>query len=386
MILNGFGTIVNSLGKRVKQYLPQIAGTIKWRLNNKNARVRMQAADLITKIAVVMRQCGEEVMLGHLGLVLYESLGEEYPEVLGSLLAGLKAIVNVVGMTNMQPPIKDLLPRLTPILRNRQEKVQENCIDLVGRIADRGPEFVSAREWMRICFELLEMLKAHKKCIRRAAVNTFGYIAKAIGPQDVLHTLLNNLKVQERTSRVCTTVAIGIVAETCQPFTVLPALMNEYRVPEMNVQNGVLKSMSFMFEYIAEMGRDYIYAVAPMLEDALMDRDMVHRQTACAAVKHLTLGVAGLGCEDALQHLLNFVWPNIFETSPHVMNAVYEAIEAMRVGVGAGRMLSYVLQGLFHPARRVREVFWKLCVHARVSTRCCCCGGGGHSCCCWWWW
>ena len=64
---------------------------------------------------------------------------------------------------------------------HRHEKVQENCIDLVGRIADRGAEFVSAREWMRICFELLELLKAHKKAIRRATVNTFGYIAKAIG-------------------------------------------------------------------------------------------------------------------------------------------------------------------------------------------------------------
>ena len=63
----------------------------------------------------------------------------------------------------------------------RHEKVQENCIDLVGRIADRGAEHVSAREWMRICFELLELLKAHKKAIRRATVNTFGYIAKAIG-------------------------------------------------------------------------------------------------------------------------------------------------------------------------------------------------------------
>ena len=60
-------------------------------------------------------------------------------------------------------------------------QVQENCIDLVGRIADRGPEYVSAREWMRICFELLELLKAHKKSIRRATVNTFGSIAKAIG-------------------------------------------------------------------------------------------------------------------------------------------------------------------------------------------------------------
>jgi splicing factor 3B subunit 1 len=48
---------------------------------------------------------------------------------------------------------------------------------------------------MRICFDLLDLLKAHKKGIRRATVNTFGYIAKAIGPQDVLATLLNNLRV-----------------------------------------------------------------------------------------------------------------------------------------------------------------------------------------------
>jgi len=309
---------------------------------------------------LVMKNCGEETRMGKLGVMLYEFLGEEYPEVLGSILGALKAIVNVIGMTKMTPPIKDLLPRLTPILKNRHEKVQENCIDLVGRIADRGAEFVSAKEWMRICFDLLDLLKAHKKGIRRATVNTFGYIAKAIGPQDVLVTLLNNLKVQERQMRVCTTVAIAIVAETCGPFTVLPALMNEYRVPELNVQNGVLKSLSFMFEYIGEMGKDYIFSVSPLLEDALTDRDLVHRQTAASAVKHLALGVAGLNCEDALVHLLNFVWPNIFETSPHVINAVMEAIEGMRVALGPGLILLYVLQGLYHPARRVREVYWKI--------------------------
>ncbi|XP_048578646.1 splicing factor 3B subunit 1 isoform X1 [Nematostella vectensis] len=360
VMLNGFGTVVNALSKRVKPYLPQICGTILWRLNNKSAKVRQQAADLISRIAQVMMTCGEEKLLGHLGVVLYEYLGEEYPEVLGSILGALKAVVNVIGMNKMTPPIKDLLPRLTPILKNRHEKVQENCIDLVGRIADRGAEHVGAREWMRICFELLELLKAHKKAIRRATVNTFGYIAKAIGPQDVLATLLNNLKVQERQNRVCTTVAIAIVAETCSPFTVLPALMNEYRVPELNVQNGVLKSLSFLFEYIGEMGKDYIYAVTPLLEDALMDRDLVHRQTACSAIKHMSLGVFGLGCEDALCHLLNYVWPNIFETSPHVINAVLEAVDGMRVALGPARVLQYCLQGIFHPARKVRDVYWKI--------------------------
>ena len=34
-------------------------------------------------------------------------------------------------------------------------------------------------------------------------------------------------------------------------------------------------------------------AVAPLLEDALMDRDLVHRQTAAFVVQHMSLGVAG---------------------------------------------------------------------------------------------
>merc|ERR1712226_797293 len=332
VMLNGFGTVVNSLGARVKPYLPQIAGIIRWRLNTPSARVRQQAADLIARIAVVMKQCGEEQMMGHLGLFLYEYLGEEYPEVLGSILGAMKAIVNVIGMTKMTPPIKDLLPRLTPILRNRHEKVQENCIDLVGRIADRGAELAPPREWMRICFELLDLLKAQKKSIRRACVNTFGYIAKAIAPHDVMATLLNNLKVQERQLRVCTTVAIAIVAETCAPFTVLPGLMNEYRVPELNVQHGILKSLSFMFEYIGEMSKDYIYAILPLFEDALMERDAVHRQITSQAVSHMALGVYGFGCEDALVHLLNHIWPNIFEVAPHVIQMVLYAIDSIRCG------------------------------------------------------
>ncbi len=54
---------------------------------------------------------------------------------------------------------------------------------------------------MRISYELLDILKAHKKCIRRCAVNTFGYISKAIGPQGIIEILLNNLRVQERQNR-----------------------------------------------------------------------------------------------------------------------------------------------------------------------------------------
>jgi splicing factor 3B subunit 1 len=67
-----------------------------------------------------------------------------------------------------------------------------------------------------------------------------------------------------------------------------------------------------------------------------------------------------MGCEDAMLHLMNLVWPNCFETSPHVSSAVTSALEAMQVALGPGILLSYLLQGLFHPARKVREQYWRL--------------------------
>ena len=101
VMLDGFGAVVNALGKpqgfltiltrltliypgiRVKPYLTQIVSTVLWRLNNKSAKVRQQAADLTTRLAVVIKQCGEDQLLSKLGVVLFEQLGEEYPDTLG---------------------------------------------------------------------------------------------------------------------------------------------------------------------------------------------------------------------------------------------------------------------------------------------------------------
>ena len=174
VMLDGFGTVVDALGIRVKLYLTQVVSTILWRLNNKSAKVRQQAADLTTCLAVVIKQCGEDQLLSKLGLVLFEQLGEEYPDTLGSIIAAEGAIANMVGMMQMNPPAKGLheccfiidfsaidyfvAPRMTPILCNQHEKVQEASINLIGRIADCGAEFVPAQEWVRICFELLDLL------------------------------------------------------------------------------------------------------------------------------------------------------------------------------------------------------------------------------------
>ncbi|CAI4687743.1 CCQ_1a_G0042810.mRNA.1.CDS.1 [Saccharomyces cerevisiae] len=360
IIFKGFGAVTVSLDIRMKPFLAPIVSTILNHLKHKTPLVRQHAADLCAILIPVIKNCHEFEMLNKLNIILYESLGEVYPEVLGSIINAMYCITSVMDLDKLQPPINQILPTLTPILRNKHRKVEVNTIKFVGLIGKLAPTYAPPKEWMRICFELLELLKSTNKEIRRSANATFGFIAEAIGPHDVLVALLNNLKVQERQLRVCTAVAIGIVAKVCGPYNVLPVIMNEYTTPETNVQNGVLKAMSFMFEYIGNMSKDYIYFITPLLEDALTDRDLVHRQTASNVITHLALNCSGTGHEDAFIHLMNLLIPNIFETSPHAIMRILEGLEALSQALGPGLFMNYIWAGLFHPAKNVRKAFWRV--------------------------
>ncbi|KAL6946814.1 hypothetical protein ACO0QE_001663 [Hanseniaspora vineae] len=354
-----FGTVASRLGARMAKYLPPIISTILNRLKNKTPLLRQLASDLCQKMVPECRKCGETEMLKKLNVVFYESLGEPYPEVLGSVLGCLDAIIfNTENLEDLQPPITQILPTLTPILRNVNPQVNQNILKLVDQIARRSADLIPPKEWMRVCNELLDMLKSPIKQVRIQANETFGNIAKSIGPQEILLSLLNNLKVQERQLRLCSSVAMAIVARNCGTYTVLPALMNEYKTPDIHVQNGVLKALAFLFEYIGPLSSDYVYLLAPLLQDALTDRDLVHRQTAATILKNIALSCKGAGNEDFFIHLLNLVIPNIFETSPHAVSRITNALDALRVALGPGIFMQYIWAGLFHPSRKVRKAYW----------------------------
>jgi splicing factor 3B subunit 1 len=272
------------------------------------------------------------------------------------------------------------------VLRNPDEAVQGAAVALIGQLASAAPDAIPIKEWIRVCFELLDLLSAKRLSIRRAAVATFGSIARAVGPHDVLETLLPNLRTPDRQIRVCTTVAIATVANACGAFSVLPFLLNEYRTPDLNVQNGVLKAVSFLFEHTAtqrdaigdpldaaaaaaeyDTTPEYAAATVTLVQDALSDRDPVHRQTAAALVAHMAPGLrsagelsAGVAYHGSMRLLLNHLWPNVLETSPHVIQAVLDGIEGCKLVLGPGELLQYVLPGLFHPAARVRDAYWRI--------------------------
>ncbi|KAE8213510.1 hypothetical protein CF327_g2979 [Tilletia walkeri] len=72
------------------------------RLGNKNAKTRQQAVDLVTKLAVVIRHCGEDALLSKLGVRLFEQLGEEFPEALACKISAVSGcIAKAIGPQNV---------------------------------------------------------------------------------------------------------------------------------------------------------------------------------------------------------------------------------------------------------------------------------------------
>ena len=292
-------------------------------------------------------------------ILAFENLDDSDPLVVSHNIFSIDSLLLDLNYSIQVPPTKDIILKVASTLRTKNEKIQEASSRFVSSIAKKLPEIISIREWMRICFELIDLLGTSHKSTRKEAFKAFSHISKAIGPSDLIIALLNNLKVQERQNRLCTTIAIAIVAESCGPFSVLPSIMNEYRIPELNVQNGVLKSLSFLFEYNSFGGRVYSHSIMSLLEDAICEREIVHRQLACNICKHLSLCNFGRPLQEEFIHLMNMIWPNIMETSPHVILNTLETVESLRLNIGSGTIFNFLVQGLFHPARKVREIFWR---------------------------
>jgi splicing factor 3B subunit 1 len=50
----------------------------------------------------------------------------------------------------------------------------------------------------------------------------------------------------------------------------------------------------------------------------------------------------------------------VFESTLRFIDAVMDALDALRVSLGSGICLQYTLGGLFHPARKVRSQYWRI--------------------------
>lgn len=369
-------TVCNSLGARLKPYLKQIFDLVNRRRESREAPMRAHAAELVTHIAHTVVVADGTFFLQDLGRSLYERLEDDDAYALAANLRATRAILSELGAQKYKPSVRELLKKLTFAIKNRQSVVQANAIALVEDIAASHDEEVDAIHLYELATKgLFELLDSERRETRRACARTFGIIARAIRPFAIILELVNNFSQDKRKIRICTAVALGAIAKECGPFTVLPYLLNEYKLSEgkqvaVIVQHSVLKAIRYVFEYIGgAAGREFVLPVVPLLERALTETGLQMRRMAVEACTAIVQAIAGEdGFEGVVTHLLNFVHPNIVELLSKnevkvaeerlkMVTAVVSYYEAARLVLGSGKLLQYLAQGLFHPSRKVRDIY-----------------------------
>jgi splicing factor 3B subunit 1 len=383
VVLEGLTAVCKSLGKRLKPYLTATVNAIQQNLSSSNSAKRQQAGYLAASIAPYIKEADGDLYLTHLGQTVYNLLSDDQVACVG---AGLKAVLGImkeITLSKFQPTVEKVLKKLSPCFQRRDATLQLNAAQLLHYIASnvsvsdpRNSAGVTV-ELQKIALEgLFFLLGGEKRETRRLCAETFGIIAEKVRPFEIILRLVNNFNQEDIKHRICTAVALGAVAQRCGAMFVIPFIINEYRESAGQavatiVQNTVLKVIRFTFELVGSVGKEYVYALLPLLQWALTATAMQHRRIAVEAVRALILSVVGHeGFEDIVIDLLNYVHPNILslvggnkvvrdytEEQFNMVSAVVEVYEAARLVVGTPTIYQYIVQGLFHPATIVRDLF-----------------------------
>lgn len=269
----------------------------------------------------------------------------------------------------------------SPAIRN-DDMVQERCVRAVlGVVALCEREIAVARpeDLFTVAVDsLLMLLHAKRRSNRSLTAQAFGRVANLIGPLHIIKQLIDKgIRKEDQRLRLCASVALAVVAKSCRPFVVIPFLVYEYEQCKgtdsaLTVQHAVLKCLRFLFEHIAgdDDAVQCVYAVLPLLERALTERFLQHRRMACEAVREMMLACAGgVDAEGTLRpvwvHLMNFVMPTLLEPigaagkeNKKAVSVVVECVEAAQLVLPPGQVLQLLVQGMFHPKRAVRDIYW----------------------------
>jgi splicing factor 3B subunit 1 len=323
---------------------------MKW-FRNPDPTVRTRGLAVVKELSMFMDR--KDVV--YCGCILFENLSEPDKHVLSFVLRALCSLYN----SHRFKGAGEIVPGILPVLKAGDARTSEAAVALLRSVcANASGEChgISSREWLRIAYELVDVLASWSESTRAGTVETLGLISRFVGPQEILNILMDNLQSGDRHQRTGSALGVSIVAEYNGIFSVLPTLLTDYAIPDTNMKYGILKSVLCIYQRVGDKGRDYVHAIIPLIEDALTDDDPMYRNIGLNVVRSVVSSYrAPVIDTEIIVHLLNLMWINVLDYTPQIRLSFDECIEAMSSVLGSDYLHKYVVQGLFHPARRVRE-------------------------------
>ncbi|KAH9410615.1 hypothetical protein HK407_12g17460 [Ordospora pajunii] len=341
------------VGKRFlqKRHTGMLVSEFIGMLKDPVADTRTRGLCMLKSIASMLSK--DELVL--CGNFLMENMMEENQDVLSNVLRATCAVYSCHRFRHAS----DLILGILPVIRTKEHGVTESAVELLHAICVNAPDecaTVSSKEWLRISYELTDVLSSWSRRTRRGVIGCLGCISRIVGPQEILNILMDGLESENRFQRTGASIAIGIVGEHNGLCSVLPTLLADYRIPSVSVQQGIMKAIQCFLQRVPDVPWEYMFSAIAVIEDALMDRDPVYRSAGITLVKHVVLNHTKSSTDVVfVTHLLNMVWINILDSTPIVKSSFDECIEAFSTVLSSRLLYKYVMGGLLHPSGIVRQ-------------------------------
>ena len=155
--------LVLKLNHKLKPFLSQLSGLLKWSLNNIYSVNRKYGSRILTKIAPIFYHFGEKILLGHLGTILINNLNEKNPNVLRYFLQSLDQIVCIFPRNYCIPPIQTIFSSVISLIKNRNINVEEDLIKLLYSLISKKIEYIPRKDLILLCQCFTSLLKEPSK-------------------------------------------------------------------------------------------------------------------------------------------------------------------------------------------------------------------------------
>lgn len=313
------------------------------------------AAKLICKMSLFVE---DRKILRTVGNAVCEEL-RSCAEVSPCMADALHAVYRKGAGAAMRPSHAELAYELVPWTRKAGPGGLASLFSLAAFLCEEFAGDVHASEWLLLAKEAVDCMEKYNAPLREAACALVAAVSRNACGVEVADMLASSFAGGGGTGRDSASRALAILAENCGLPLVLPFLLREYAQHSLAQKMAALKALGRSIERCAASGescRACISLILPMAEHALGNKDPSLRRAGCLVARSVLRSLGGVR-EDVpvLVHLLNLVFPNIVD--PSFEQTLLDLVAEFTPKLGAPTLAKYLVQGMYHPAQRVRDVY-----------------------------
>ncbi|EPR80091.1 HSH155 U2 snRNP spliceosome subunit, partial [Spraguea lophii 42_110] len=183
--------------------------------------------------------------------------------------------------------MEEFIYTLNPLLKNQDERLTIIVLQILDILLNLKIN-IKNREFIRIAYEAVDNLSSRNKYVQECSIRVIGKISEKVGYYQILNILLDSLRLPDRIHRNNAALAISVLCQYHNIEYIIPFILTEYSVPDLNIQHGILKSLSFI---VKNINYEYINYILYICVDSLKEKDIVHRQMGMDIIKNILIRI-----------------------------------------------------------------------------------------------